>query len=158
MATVVGFDFGLKRFGAAVGQSVSMTASPLKEIPAQDGIPRWEAIEALLEEWKPALVIVGEPLNMDGSVSEMALRARKFARRLHGRYNLRVEMADERLTSSEAKSMVRERYGHRDFGRYAVDSIAAVFIVESWLETHADNLDAFLHPPRKQGKSDDIID
>ena len=89
-------------------------------------------VEKLLKEWKPDLVIVGLPLNMDDSESELAVRARKFAQRLHGRFGVAIEMADERLSSYEAKGEVMARGGSRDYGKNPVDSIAARLILESW--------------------------
>ena len=91
-------------------------------------------IEKILSEWKPDLVLVGLPLNMDDSESELSTRARKFANRLHGRFGVRVEMVDERLTSFEAKGEVMSRGGSRDYKHNPVDSIAARLILESWLE------------------------
>ncbi|WP_020407061.1 Holliday junction resolvase RuvX [Hahella ganghwensis] len=132
MTTVLGFDFGLKRIGVASGQSITGTASPLPEIPARDGIPDWNVIARLIDEWQPARVLVGEPSNMDGTDSDMARRARKFANRIHGRFGVPIVLVDERLTSFEAKQLVKDRYGHQDFGQYAVDSIAAVLIIEHW--------------------------
>ncbi|OZG75145.1 Holliday junction DNA helicase RuvA [Hahella sp. CCB-MM4] len=138
MTTVLGFDFGLKRIGVASGQSITGTASPLSEIPARDGIPDWNIIGNLVAEWTPDMVLVGEPSNMDGTDSDMARRARKFANRIHGRFGVPVTMVDERLTSFEAKQMVRERYGNQDFGKYAVDSIAAVLIIEHWFASQGE--------------------
>ncbi|HAW77355.1 MAG TPA: Holliday junction resolvase RuvX, partial [Alteromonas australica] len=81
--TVLAFDFGTKSIGVAVGQEVTGTASPLAALKARDGIPDWQQIAALYEEWQPHLVVVGLPLNMDGSEQEMTQRAKKFANRLH---------------------------------------------------------------------------
>ncbi len=136
MTTVLGFDYGLKRIGVASGQSVTGTASPLPEISARDGVPDWQVVGKLLAEWQPAVVLVGEPANMDGTDSDMAKRARKFANRIHGRFGVPIAMVDERLTSFEAKQMIKERYGAKDFGVWAVDSIAAVLIVEHWFDSH----------------------
>ncbi len=138
MTTVLGFDFGLKRIGVASGQSITGTASPLPEISARDGVPDWNAVGALISEWSPDLVLVGEPSNMDGTDSDMARRARKFANRIHGRFGVPIAMVDERLTSFEAKQLVKERYGHQDFGRYAVDSIAASLIIEHWFASRGE--------------------
>lgn len=137
MAHVMGFDYGLRRIGVAVGQTVTGTASPLTPLPAREGIPDWLLVGALLGDWQPKIVVVGEPLNMDGSVSEMVLRARKFARRIHGRFGIQVAMADERLSSFEAKGWVKERCGWQDFGDFAADSLAASLIVEQWLQDAA---------------------
>jgi len=139
MAMVLGFDFGLRRIGVAVGQPLTATASPLAPLAAKEGIPDWSQIAAVLDEWQPGLVVVGEPINMDGSDSELAQRARKFARRLHGRFGLKVEMADERLTSYSVKEEVKAQRGPQDFGKYSVDSEAAVLILEQWLRAERDN-------------------
>ncbi len=126
------FDFGLRRIGVAVGQEMLGTGSPVAMIGARDGIPQWQQIARLIEEWQPDLLVVGLPLNMDGSESEMSGRARKFARRLHGRFHLDFAMMDERLSSYAAKSAVTENEGRRDFGQEGVDDLAAVLILEGW--------------------------
>ncbi|MBL3823409.1 MULTISPECIES: Holliday junction resolvase RuvX [Marinobacter] len=129
---VMAFDFGTRRIGVAVGQELLGTGQPVALIPARDGIPDWQQIESLLEEWRPDLVVVGLPLNMDDTENDMCARARKFGKRLHGRYHVPVEMVDERLTSFEAKGEVMAAGGSRDFGRHGVDDRAAVLILETW--------------------------
>lgn len=130
--TVLAFDYGLKNIGLAIGQSVSQSVSELSALKARDGIPNWKDIEALLNEWQPDIVLVGLPLNMDGSESEMALRARKFSQRLHGRFGCKVELIDERLSSAEAKDIARER-GHKgNYGENPIDSLAACVLLEAW--------------------------
>lgn len=126
------FDFGLRRIGVAVGQEMLGTGEPLALLPARDGIPDWDRIRALLDEWRPDLLLVGLPLNMDGSENDMCARARKFGKRLHGRFHYPVQMVDERLTSYEAKGEVIAAGGSRDFGRHGVDDRAAVLILETW--------------------------
>ena len=79
-ATVLAFDYGLRQIGVAVGNSLLATSQPLCVLQARDGIPDWAQIAALVAEWQPGLIVVGDPLNMDGTVSPLALRARKFAR------------------------------------------------------------------------------
>ncbi|TQV69630.1 Holliday junction resolvase RuvX [Exilibacterium tricleocarpae] len=131
--TLLAFDYGTRSLGVAAGQTLTGTATELAPLPARDGIPDWAVVQRLLEEWRPALVVVGLPLNMDGSDSELTQRARKFGQRLHGRFGVRVEMMDERLSTVAAKEVAASR-GHR--GNYAaepVDSIAARLILESWL-------------------------
>lgn len=133
MQRILAFDYGLKQIGVAVGNGGTGTAEPLTVLSARDGQPRWEDIAELISEWKPDLLLVGDPLNMDGSPSEMALRARRFARRLHGRFGVAVEMADERLSSFEVKQAQREA-GHRgDYRRRPIDSLAAQLILQEWL-------------------------
>ncbi|WP_336365569.1 Holliday junction resolvase RuvX [Marinobacter sp. C2H3] len=129
---VMAFDFGLRRMGAAVGQEWLGRGEPLALIPARDGIPDWTRIEALLTEWQPDLVLVGLPLNMDGTENEMCARARKFGKRLQGRFHCPVEMVDERLTSFEAKGDALAAGRSRDFGRNGIDDRAAVLILETW--------------------------
>lgn len=131
--TIISFDYGTKNIGVA---SVSSTLAHPSELPpfkARDGIPNWDEIGKLFEEWHPTQVLVGLPLNMDGSDSELSKRARKFANRLHGRFGVKVEMVDERLSTREAKEEAESR-GHRGNYRYdPVDSIAARLILETWL-------------------------
>lgn len=129
---VMAFDFGTRRIGVASGQELLGTGKPLAMIPARDGVPDWDCIGSLLEEWKPDRVLVGLPLNMDDTENDMCARARKFGKRLHGRFHVEVEMVDERLTSFEAKGDVMAAGGSRDFGRDGVDDRAAVLILETW--------------------------
>ncbi|MFO7994508.1 MAG: Holliday junction resolvase RuvX [Marinobacter sp.] len=129
---VMAFDFGTRRIGVASGQELLGTGKPLAMIPARDGVPDWDYIGSLLEEWKPDRVLVGLPLNMDDTENDMCARARKFGKRLHGRFHVEVEMVDERLTSFEAKGDVMAAGGSRDFGRDGVDDRAAVLILETW--------------------------
>ncbi|MDV2078181.1 MULTISPECIES: Holliday junction resolvase RuvX [Marinobacter] len=135
---VLAFDFGTRRIGVAFGQQLLGTARPVTMLPARDGIPDWNLITRLLDEWRPQRLVVGLPLNMDGSENDMCARARKFGKRLHGRYHLPVEMVDERLTSFEAKGEVMAEQGSRDFGRHGVDDLAAVLILETWFNQQAD--------------------
>ena len=130
--TVIAFDFGLKNIGMAIGQAVTRTASPLTPLKAKNGVPDWRQLQHVLNEGHPDVLVIGLPLNMDGTESELSLQARKFASQLQGRFNFSIEFADERLTSREAKAMAREK-GHKgDFAGDPVDSIAAVLILESW--------------------------
>tara|TARA_R110002110_G_scaffold205066_7_gene416959 strand:+ start:86017 stop:86424 length:408 start_codon:yes stop_codon:yes gene_type:complete len=131
------FDYGLRQIGVAVGNSLLGTTQPLSILRARDGAPDWQEIEALLKEWQPDLIVVGNPLNMDGSDSELGARAAKFSRRLHGRFGLPVELVDERLSSYEAKQQQAER-GHKgDFQSQPIDSYAAELILQTWLNEGA---------------------
>lgn len=134
--SLLAFDYGTKNIGVACGQTITRSASELAPLKAKDGIPEWSVIEKLLAEWQPDLVLVGQPLNMDGSESELSLRARKFANRIHGRFGVQIELRDERLTSFAAKGEVMDRGGSRDYKNNPVDSIAARLILEAWLEEH----------------------
>lgn len=133
---LLGFDYGTKQIGVAVGQAVTGQARELCVLKAQNGVPDWSKVEALIREWQPDAIVVGLPLNMDGTPSEMSERAEKFARRLHGRYQLPVHTHDERLTTFEAKGqrLARgQRGGYRD---NPVDALAAALLLEGWLEQH----------------------
>lgn len=130
---VLGFDFGTRQIGVAVGQAITAQARELCVLKAQDGTPDWSRVEALLREWRPDALVVGLPLNMDGTPSEMSARAERFARRLEGRFNLPVHTHDERLTTYEAKGQ-RLRQGQRDgYRERPVDALAAALLLESWL-------------------------
>lgn len=133
--TLIAFDFGMKSIGCAVGQSITGTAQALPAFKAQDGIPNWDTIEKMLQEWKPDLLIVGLPLNMDGTEQPLTQRAKKFANRLHGRFGLNVELHDERLTTVEARSEIFARGGFKALKKDKIDSISACLILESWFET-----------------------
>jgi putative Holliday junction resolvase len=136
--SVMAFDFGLRQIGVAMGNSLLGTTQPLPILRAKDGQPEWRLLEGLVEEWCPDLLVVGDPLNMDGSDSEVSALARKFARRLHGRLGLEVVMVDERLSSFEAKHSSRAQ-GHRgDFKQQPVDSLAAELILRTWLTEYSE--------------------
>lgn len=132
---MLAFDFGLRQIGVAAGSRDFGTTTPLAVLRARDGQPDWDQVAALVREWQPDALLVGDPLNMDGSVSELAERARKFARRLEGRLGLPSIMVDERLSSAEVKREQREA-GHRgDYHRQPVDSLAAELILRDWLNS-----------------------
>jgi putative Holliday junction resolvase len=127
--TVLAFDFGLRTIGVAVGNDLLGTATALRPVAARDGVPDWKQIERLIAEWQPGLLVVGLPLNMDGTESEMSRRAARFARRLSGRFNIRCELMDERLSSFEARDQLAASERGR---RESVDSLAARLILQSW--------------------------
>lgn len=118
----MGFDFGSSKIGVSIGQGLTSTATALTIIRAQDGIPDWDALDKLVSEWQPKVFVVGLPLNMDDTMSDMAKAATRFSRRLNGRYHIKAEMMDERLSTFEAKEYSGQ-----------VDAIAAKLILESWL-------------------------
>jgi len=130
---LLAFDFGLKQIGVAVGNVALGTSEPLAILRAREGQPDWDAVARLLDEWQPAQLLVGDPLNMDGSVSELAQRARRFARRLEGRFGLPVALVDERLSSFEVKQQQREAGHAGDYRKRPVDSLAAQLILQDWL-------------------------
>lgn len=134
--TLLAFDYGTKNIGVASGQTITRSATSLAPLKARDGVPDWNQVEKVLAEWQPDLVLVGLPLNMDDSESELSGRARKFGNRLHGRFGVKVDMVDERLTSFDAKAEVSARGGSRDYKNNPVDSIAARLILEGWFDAN----------------------
>lgn len=132
--TVLGFDYGTKSIGIAIGQQLTASARPLISIKAVDGIPKWEEIAAIITEWKPDLIVVGLPLNMDGTEQEITLRAKKFGNRLNGRFGVKVVTQDERLTTADAKARLFEMGGYKALTKGQVDAMSAVLIIESYFE------------------------
>ncbi|QIZ77157.1 Holliday junction resolvase RuvX [Ferrimonas lipolytica] len=135
MSTLLGFDFGTKSIGVAVGQTITGTARPLIGIKARDGIPQWEQIEAIIKEWQPDKLVVGLPLNMDGTEQEVTRLAKKFAGRLFGRYGVETITHDERLTTVDAKADLFARGGYKSLTKGAVDAQSAAVILESYFES-----------------------
>ncbi|TNF81784.1 MAG: Holliday junction resolvase RuvX [Gammaproteobacteria bacterium] len=120
---VLAFDFGDRHIGVATGQTITRTATALTTLAATDGRPDWKAVRALVSEWRPVRLVVGLPLNMDDTESEMSARARAFAAQLQKETRVVVEMADERLTS-RAVADIEGDQSH---------AAAAALIAETWL-------------------------
>ncbi len=133
--TLLGFDFGTRSIGVAIGQEITGSAQPLRALKANDGVPKWDEIEKLIKEWQPDLVVVGLPLNMDGTEQPLTQRARKFANRIHGRFGVALALQDERLTTTDARARLFERGGYRALEKGMVDGISAMLILESWMES-----------------------
>lgn len=131
---VLGFDFGTRRIGIAVGETLLKTARPLTTIDAVDNARRFDAIARLIAEWQPARLVVGLPVALDGAEHEMTARSRRFANQLHGRFGLPVDLADERLSSAAAESELRARGGKPSINKAAVDAEAAAIILQSWFD------------------------
>lgn len=132
--TLLAFDFGTRSIGVAIGQRITGTARPLAALKAQDGTPDWNAIARLLKEWQPETVIVGLPLNMDGTEQPLTARARNFANKIHGRFGVPITLHDERLSTVEARAGLFEHGGFRALNKGSVDSASAVVILESFFD------------------------
>ena len=130
--TLIAFDFGEKRIGIAIGQTVTCTAAPLETIPVRGTRPDWNAIDRIIRAWKPDALVVGLPLNMDGTDQWITARARRFANRLHARSGLPVHLADERLSTREAWTRLIESGSRRG----GPDPVAAQVILEGWFAEH----------------------
>ncbi len=136
--TYLGFDYGMQRIGVAVGQSITGTSRSLITIKCNNGAPDWEHITKLLDEWKPDALIIGVPLHMDGTEQEMTKNAKRFARRLEGRYNIQAFTVDERLSSRKAEELIAKRRAAGISKRSKTgdcDKIAAQIILQDWLDS-----------------------
>ena len=130
--TILGIDFGMKHIGVAIGDTTSQTATPLTRLKATDGVPQWKQIARLITEWAVVAIVVGVPLNLDGSPLNITDAASKFGRKLHNKFQLPVFEADERLTTKEAKWInANLKKKTKEF-----DSLAAALILESWLQNY----------------------
>lgn len=130
--TVLAFDFGTKRIGVAVGDFETRLAHPLTAIAALDNRARFAAIGHLVAEWRPALLVVGLPAHADGAEHPVGRLARRFAQRLHGRFGVRTELVDERLTSHEAEGLLRAAGARGARLKAGLDSVAAQRILETY--------------------------
>ena len=133
--TILAFDFGLRRIGVAVGQSVTSSANPLGVVANSDNGPDFDKISRLINEWRPSRLVVGLPMHSDGEPGEMQAHVEEFVRDLW-RYNLKVDTVDERYTSLEAEEALKSARASGSRGRItkeAIDSAAAVFIAERFL-------------------------
>lgn len=130
--TLLGFDYGGKRIGVAVGQTLTGTARPLTSVRVKNAVPDWEAIARLIRTWEPDALVVGWPLNMDGTEQASTQAARHFQQQLQNRFHIPVHTADERLSTREAKA----RLASRGTPEADDDPVAAQIILETWFSVH----------------------
>ena len=123
---IISFDYGTKKIGVAVGQTQTKTASTLNVIFNKKNKTNWDAIIEVIEEWKPELILIGMPLNMDGTDSEIMKRVVNFKKKLKNISSVKCEFIDERLTTFEARLEVK------DLNIKTVDSHAAKILIENW--------------------------
>jgi putative Holliday junction resolvase len=143
--TVIGFDFGERRIGVAVGETSTRIANPLGAIEESANTQRFRRIDALVEEWRPAAFVVGEPRHGDGSEHAIAALCAKFARRLAARYHVAVALVDETLTSAIAEESLRAMRARSRNRKADIDALAATLILQSYL-------DGLLQPPADRPK------
>lgn len=143
--TLLGFDYGLRRIGVAVGQTLTGTAQPLALLEPRAGATDWEGIERLVKEWRPQALVVGLPRNMDGTPHAMTRSAKAFGEALGKRTGLPVHFTDERLTSVEAEQRViqsRARQGRSArIAKGTLDPVAAQILLESWMAARGEHHD-----------------
>lgn len=130
---VLGFDFGMKRIGVAVGQTITKSARPLTTLKANQGIPQWEILNKLIKTWQPDALVVGIPLNMDGTEQPLTQAAQAFSNELKQRYGLSVYGMDERLSTKDARERLFNQGGYKALQEGQVDSVAAQLILQNWL-------------------------
>ena len=133
-SVVMAFDFGLRNIGIAIGQSITKSASTFYAIKAKEGEPDWIKLDSIVKEWEPALFIVGDPFNMDGTRSEFQKRISQFSAELKNRYKIRLHMMDERLTTKEAKERIKNEVNGIK-GSSNKHSISAQIILEDWFRS-----------------------
>lgn len=136
ISILIGFDFGMKRIGVAIGQTITQTARPLETLSAKEGIPNWETVTRLINKWRPQALVVGIPLNMDGSDQFITEKARQFAIQLREFYHLPVHEMDERLTSKDARERLFKQGGYKALQDGQVDQVAAQLILQNWFAEH----------------------
>lgn len=139
---ILAFDYGAARTGVAIAETLIGNVRPLISLRCKDGTPNWQQLDQIIAEWHPARLIVGLPLAMDGSRTPITRAARRFAATLQTRYELPVELHDERLSSREAEErfITARRSGHaRRHQQRQLDAMAACIILESWL-AHSETL------------------
>lgn len=132
---ILAFDFGTHHIGVAVGQTVTKTYSPLAVLNvAREGKEIWNTISRLIDEWKPDRLLVGMPLNMDGTPSEMMKKVDPFLKKLQKISSIPCELVDERLTSFEAKQLMQV-----DSKDDRIDDLAAKIFLDNWIELHVNS-------------------
>jgi len=129
---LMGFDFGMKRIGVAIGQTVTLSARPLDTVQAKNGVPNWDTLNKLIKKWLPNAFVVGIPLNMDGTDQPISNEAREFAEALREHYHLPVYEMDERLTTKDARERLFTEGGFKALQDGQVDRVAAQLILQSW--------------------------
>lgn len=134
VGTVMAFDFGEKRIGVAVGETILKAAHPVTTIAAETNEDKFAQIAHLVQEWRPSLLVVGLPTHMDGTEHTLTHLAKKFAQRLEGRFNLPVSMIDERLTSVEAAQNLQALGIKGSKQKNLLDAVAAQGILQSYFE------------------------
>lgn len=134
---LIGIDYGLRRVGVAAGDTLTCRARPLPAIPAHDGVPDWVQLDRLCKDIGPARIVVGCPYHIDGSEGDWTKRVRNFAADLGKRWSLPVSLVDERFTSQDAKTELRDARASgvrsKRVVRAAIDSGAAALILERWM-------------------------
>ena len=135
MHKIIGIDFGLSRIGVAYGQTITNTANPVTTIKATDGDPDWEALDHVMDQWRPTRLVVGLPVDCYELESEISKQARAFAKLLEQRYSRPVDLINEAFSTREARWRLTE-YKQKSHQYEKVDAYAACVIIESWFDVN----------------------
>jgi len=134
---ILSFDFGEKRIGVAVGNDITKNSHPLETIDTPKNIERYKIIESLLKTWEPTKLVIGYPLNEDGTLSKMSLLAKKFSMKLKNKYNIPIVMVDERFSSSEADLELKKLEKNFKKRKIVIDQVAAMIILNSFFQNNS---------------------
>ncbi|HEY0963190.1 MAG TPA: Holliday junction resolvase RuvX [Pseudomonadales bacterium] len=138
--TFFGIDFGTRKIGVAVGQTLTRTAMGIAVVPVHANVVDWDMLDKLVQQWKPGAFVIGMPFSMDGTDNDMTARARNFAKLLAERYGKPIHEIDERLSTRAAREISRdnaELIGKRYNDKTKVDALAAQLMLESWFASNA---------------------
>jgi len=136
---VIGFDYGTKKIGIAVGQTVTCTSRGLRQINVYNGEPNWEEIDSIIKDFNPFALVIGHPLNSDGKSQPITLAAESFAKALQTHYDLPVYCIDERLSTVEARRELFSTGGYKALSKKNIDMLSAQIILQEWLDRRRDN-------------------
>jgi putative Holliday junction resolvase len=137
--TVLGFDYGTKKIGIAVGQTITRTSRGLTQVTVKEGEPDWNEIDSIVADYKPFALIIGHPLNSDGASQPITLAAENFAKALQKHYDLPIYTVDERLSTVEARRELFSAGGYKALSKKNIDMQSAQIILQEWLNRRGDN-------------------
>ena len=135
VGTIIGIDFGTRQWGLAVGNTATKLATSIQSIRARNGEPNWINLKLLQEKWHASAIVIGLPLNMDGTDQPLTQRVRAMAKKIEKELSLPVYFQDERLSTVEAKAELFASGGYKSLKKDKIDSLSAVIILQDWLSS-----------------------
>ncbi|WP_343188190.1 Holliday junction resolvase RuvX [Buchnera aphidicola (Ceratoglyphina bambusae)] len=129
----ISFDYGTKNIGLAIGQKITNTGNMLPSIKIKNGIINWKKIKKIIKYWNPKSIVIGLPLNMNGTEQNFTVKTKNFAINIKKKFNIPVYMHDERLTTVEAKNILFRKKGKKNLTKDKINSMSALIILESWM-------------------------
>lgn len=137
--TLLGIDFGTKRIGLSVGQTLTQTATPIDPVHVKNDTINWQQFDQVMKKWHIKAIVIGIPLNIDGTNQKITTLTQAFAQQLKERYQCPLFGMDERLTSVEARQQLFDQGGYKLLKKHSIDSIAAQMILEAWLQHYGNS-------------------